>query len=254
MKLIRISIFGALAILVPQLEAEVVAYWRFEDSGVSEADAKNLALELSTTAQFSDDVPGAKILDDGRELANKHSYENGTSEEGSRVAPTRRLDEVIAGGSFTIEGFLKLSDGALKKQHMRIIGNSYYLGNPGGWAIGISEGKLVFNALQRMGTNETSPQNLLISVNAFSENAWHHFAVVGYRKPDVLVVRLFLDGEESEVEHRVNIYPASPGAEAIVPNDDPTLISSKNIFSGALDEIRISDSALDPSEFLQAKP
>jgi len=254
MKVIGILVFCLSLSLGPSLEAGTVAYWRFEDSAASEANPEDFGLELSPSIQFSDDVPSTRILDDGQNLANAYSYQNGTSEEGSRLAPSKLLDDVIGGGSFTIEGFLKLADGASKKKHLRIIGNSYYLGSPGGWAITVSEGKLGFNALQRLGTTESSSQAILTSVKSFSENAWHHFAVVGYRTPDVLVVRLFLDGEESEVEHPGNFYPASAGEEAIVPNEDPILISSKNIFLGALDEIRISDIALDPTEFLQAAP
>lgn len=236
------------------VSAETVAYWRFEEDGDSRAGGQDFSLELSHTAQFSSDIPGASVVCDGDILPNARSYENGSDGTGSVLAASTRLDHVLGRGSFTIEGFLRLDDRAASEKFMRVIGNSVYQGSPGGWVIMVSEGRLVFTALQGLGTNPDSPLGTLTSEVSLTENEWHHFAVVGYRSPEKLVVRLFLDGVESDVEAALNFYPASPGADAIVPNPDPYLISGKNIFKGLLDEIRISDEALDPSEFLTVKP
>lgn len=233
---------------------ETVAYWRFEDNGDSQANAASFALELSPSVQFAGEVPGATILCDGQKLPNRYSYANGKSEEGTKLPASDQLEQLIGMGSFTIEGFLRLSDGAAKEQHMRIIGDAYYRGSPGGWSIGVTSGKLVFSALQELNTTDESAPTSLISTKALTESAWHHFAVVGYRNADALVIRLFIDGEETEVERKSNFYAAAPGGPAIKPNKDPYIISAKNIFLGELDELRISDVALDPSEFLTVSP
>lgn len=235
-------------------QGETVAYWRFEENGDSQANAQDFALEVSSTVEFTEDVPRAVIEADGKKLPNKHSYYNGTSAEGTSFAPSETLDRLMGQESFTIEGFLKLDDRAGDEQHMRVIGNNSYGGSPGGWAIGVSSGKLIFAALQGLGTVEGTEPGSLTSKTVFSENTWHHFAVVGWRNSERLVVRLFIDGVECEVERPQAFYPAVQGENAILPNTDSYLISSKNIFKGQLDEIRISDVALDPSEFLIAKP
>ena len=234
--------------------ADTVVYWRFEDGITSETQAESFAAEISPTAQFEDDVPGDLILVDGAERANRQSYSNGTSEEGTQFASSLLLDETLSRNSFTIEGFLKLGERGGLDRHMRILGNAYYLGKPGGWSVGVDEGQLVFNALQALTSETSSAQTLLVATKKFEEQKWHHFAIVGYRSAEVLVVRLFVDGEEVEVEARSNFYPRQRGEEAIAPTENPLLLSAKNIFRGALDEIRVSDQALDPSEFLRIKP
>jgi hypothetical protein len=233
---------------------EPVAYWRFEDNGDSVANAKDFALDVSSSVDFSSDVPGAEIEADGKKLPNRFSYHNGASVDGSSFAASEVLDRLMGQESFTIEGFLKLDDRTGEEKYMRVIGNSSYEGNPGGWSISISSGRLIFGALQGLGTVEGTEPGTLTSKTVLSENKWHHFAVVGLRNSERLVVRLFIDGEESEVERAQNFYPANQGDNAILPTADRYLISSKNIFKGYLDEIRISDTALDPSEFLIAKP
>lgn len=233
-------------------QADTIAYWRFEDNGDSEVNGKYFNLDLSPSAQFVDDTPAAFIECDGKKLPNTRAYENGSKEVGSTFSASELLDQAVGDGSFTIEGFLKLNYGAAAKKFMRVIGNAYYLENPGGWVIAVTEGKLTFSALQGLGTNEKSPHGILTATTPLSENEWHHFAVVGYRDPEKLVVRLFVDGVESEVERPVNFYAAKPGGKAIVPNPDNYMISAKNNFQGLLDEIRISNEALDISEFLRA--
>lgn len=252
MRLLHASI--ALALTLGSASAETVAYWRFEDNGDSQTNGSAFALELSSSVQFSSEVPGATILCDGQKLPNRTSYANGKSEEGTTLPASGQLEQLIGMGSFTIEGFIRLADGAAKEEHMRIIGTAYYRGSPGGWSIGVSSGKLVFSALQELNTTDESSPAALVSTKGITESAWHHFAVVGYRSSESLVIRLFLDGEETEVEHRSNFYPAATGGPAIKPNKDPCLIAAKNIFHGEIDELRISDSALDPAEFLSAAP
>lgn len=234
--------------------AETVAYWRFEENGDSLTNPESFALEVSPTAQYPESVAGVTIVSDGQKLTNKHSYAGGASELGSTLAASETLEKLLSLGSFTIEGFLKLSDGATKDEHMRILGNASYLGSPGGWSIGVTKGKLVFMALQTLAMTETSAAAMLVSEPAMTEGQWHHFAVVGYRGPEALVVRLFIDGTEVEVERRNNFYAKVVDGPAIWPNTDPILISAKNIFRGEIDELRISDVALDPSEFLIATP
>jgi len=251
MKFLPLALFFLLA--CPAF-AETVAYWRFEENGDSLANPASFALEVSPTVQYSESVPGANIASEGQALANKHSYAGGASELGTTLPASETLEKTLGLGSFTIEGFLKLNDGAAKDEHMRIIGNASYLGNPGGWSIGVSKGKLIFSALQTLAMTETSAAAMLVSEPTMTEGQWHHFAVVGYRGPEALVVRLFIDGTEVEVEHRNNFYAKVPEGPAIWPNNDPILISAKNIFHGEIDELRISDAALDPSEFLTASP
>ena len=250
----RLLPLALLSVLACPAFAETVAYWRFEESGDSEVNPASFALEVSPTVQYSESVPGASIASDGPMLVNKYSYAGGASELGTMLPASETLEKTLSLGSFTIEGFVKLNDGAAKDEHMRIIGNASYLGNPGGWSIGISKGKLVFSALQTLAMTETSVAAVLVSEAIVSEGRWYHFAVVGYRGPEALVVRLFIDGTETEVERRSNFYAKVPDGPAIWPNNDPILISAKNTFHGEIDELRISDVALDPSEFLIASP
>lgn len=251
MKLLPLALLSLMA--CPAF-AETVAYWRFEENGDSQVDPASLALEVSPTVQYSESVPGASIVSEGQTLVNKHSYAGGASELGTTLPASETLEKALSLGSFTIEGFIKLNDGAAKDEHMRIIGNASYLGNPGGWSIGISKGKLVFSALQTLAMTEASAAAVLVSESTMTEGQWHHFAIVGYRAPEALVVRLFIDGTEAEVERRSNFYAKVPDGPAIWPNNDPILISAKNTFHGEIDELRISDVALDPTEFLIASP
>jgi len=250
-QLLNLAFFAALA---TSSVAQTLAHWRFEENGDSQANSASFALEMSPTTQYSESVPGATILSEGQSLPNKHSYAGGASELGSILPVSEVLENALSLGSFTIEGFLKLNDGAAKEEHMRIIGNASHLGNPGGWSVAVSKGNLVFSALQTLAMTETSSAAVLASEPAMTENQWHHFAVVGYRGPESLVVRLFIDGQEVEVEQRSNFYAKEQNGPAIWPNSDPVLISSKNIFRGEIDELRISEVALDPTEFLTASP
>jgi len=228
--------------------ANTIAWWRFEQGFGPEAGASGLEITPGPDVSFSDSVPANTILAGGTSFTNKSSYLNGSKSD-SRVENAAALDEVLSKGAFTIEAFVKLESptGAndFATNFCRIIGTATNESD-GGWCWMIHQDKLRFYAFSA----KTGEVVSLTSQLELTRNSWHHVAVVGIREGDFLDLQLYIDGEAQPETAQIEGLSGS----AIMPLPGPCIIGGYNPFMGLIDELRISDKALSPSDFLTAKP
>jgi hypothetical protein len=226
----------AMLLLLPPALADVIHYWRFEEgAGGSTADqvgGMDGTLEGgggSIVFPWSSEVPAATVALTGE--ANNRSFYASSGYFIDITTP----QAMTLGTSFTIEYFYYAEE---------IVVASPMFGLGGGdrlyMVMGGSPGNLLFRP-------QFEGNLILLSADLAQLNVWQHFALV--RDDDTY--RIYIDGA---LEHEDVLPPDAQGSYVFPGTVETGTRTIGNGFRGYLDEFRISDTALTPTQFLNAVP
>jgi len=237
------------AIVSTDLRAESIAWWRF-DGSESGSILKNVAesgsafdVESCDTAEVIAEASAPFIRDgEGKFYPNKYSYRNGEYSEGSLVndpVGVDRLREVLRKASFTVEAII-LHD-ATKQYASVFVGNNMAQPRTSpNLGIG-TDVKSVFG----FGAFNTKDANFTPTVATYLKPGhWYHVAAVGVWDGQNTTVQMYVDGVESG-------EPVIYEGGLLVDSLDQFSIGGPDSWNGLIDELRVSDRALRPEEFLK---
>jgi hypothetical protein len=240
---VQILGFTVFWVLASQVMADVINYWRFEEgSGTSTADETGLApgtlMEnppgMSLLPVWSSSVPSSTVPQTGQANNSSLQFFSGGN---VGFSPTGDMDY---GTDFTVEMYVRFDDLPTVDEpysFFRFTDSStgsdlwFLLGNQGGGdQFRIS----------------ASDANFLTPTLSLSTDQWYHFATV--RSNDEYNV--YLDGAS------IATSPSGSPGEFFSFTAAGTYTVGSNLepFSGYLDEIRISNVALSPDQFLNGVP
>jgi hypothetical protein len=233
------------------VQGSVVAYYQFDGSMASAANSPAQDATKTSSATYVPDAPGGVVYDGvGGPIvnaANTQSYRNGADTSGSS-APSAAVNSAVTTGSFTVEAFIKMDAAPTSMNFDAIMGNGDD-GAKAGWAFGLNgSGRLQFYAYQLLssaGGGEYSATDL-------SRDQWHHVAAVGTYNgaSKVTTIHLYEDYVAITPAHEQNFYGTAANGPTINANASNFKIGAPNPFSGLIDEIRISNTALTPDQML----
>ena len=266
-------------------QAATVGYWRFEgDGGTAVTDGSSVP---TSGTPVRDEINGSHLVgtvnggviwegDDAGDLfgpavsnpdpldtsTNGTLNANGVNTRSLRFDATTPSDAYVIvddtntldmTGAFTVEGFFRVDRPA--KNNQLIFLNKRQIGGPGGgpgykaWMDSYGRvGFLVDNGptTGRVGWDDIDNNH---NANLLDDGQWHHFAGV---RDDNNDLHIYIDGVE-------DIEPWTNGITNLggdLSNDEPLLFGEDGPGVGGLlgyiDEIRISDVALTPDQFLNA--
>ena len=242
-----------------------LAHVKFDDGTVNAAEeygtlcvGTNTALSGGSAATFSDDVPGARIIDgEGGTVLTRNNAKSislsGSQVKWSDAIDTYFLHKTLSGEdltSWTIEFWMKAA------------------GEQAQWAraFGTLKNGIFSSPSYGLAFNSASTITLREAGNSFQINPgasaticdgkWHHIAIV--------VAPNAADSSKSDVKLHVD-YGSDNGGYTGTATNATLLKHPDNVnfflgndggsasFAGLIDELRISDGALTPSQFLRAE-
>ena len=238
MKITLNVLIGAVLLLAGQMQAAVVGYWRFENDLL---DSSGSGLNATGGAGFgySANVPGSVINPGG--LPNSASYDQGSA--ATTVPANAILSDTFGLGSFTVEAFVYLNPGADNFQ--QILQN-----DSGSQGIYFSVGTSMAGYVG--GYNGFGVYSDRAVMEPLATETWYHVAWVGTSSPgNGTAVQFFLNGEATGT---AAFFQANGAIHVSMSSLDWKIGGPSNNFNGLFDELRISNEALTPAEFLTAVP
>lgn len=244
---ILLLIFTGLLLLLGQsLKAETIAYWRFEnnllDSSGNNYDATTGAAGFS----YSANIPDSYIDTGSGILSNTMSYQRTGGDAVTTYVPYDADLTNTFSGSFTVEAFVYFNLTGGSSTYSVVLNNradgeglSFILGRSGAG----------YNALLSAtnGSGASSTINYKDSTG-LAGGEWHHVAWVGTLSGSNITVKFYLDGVADS-------YTAFFSGGFKMPDEENWSIGgTANNFNGFIDELRISNEALAPGQFLSAIP
>ncbi len=226
------------------LKADVIAYWRFENN-LNDSSGNSHNATGGTGFGYSSNVPGGTINPGA--LSNANSYIQGTGT--TTVAAHIDLSNTFSYGNFTVEAFVYLNSGARNFNSLLANLNS---GNSTGiyFSVGTSLSSDV------AGYNGNGVLSDVTRGSGLSTNTWYHVAWVGtYQPNNGTALQFYVDG--TAVGSAQFFARGTSGDTAVHINmggDDWRIGGPSNNFNGLIDELRISNAALAPGQFLNAIP
>lgn len=261
MKLVAASLVLLVMCLAASQATASAIYYRMENDGTSEDNSPTVDLTLAAGGAFSSDVPGSIIVDGANQYANTASYDH------SSALPSTTTDYMVSraavdsAAGFTVECFVKVDEGATAAQLLKwdfaIVGESWYL---------------EFNASQIPTFGARTPVypneygegawgEVISNGGTISEGEWHHIAAVGtvvddYPNSWTLYesVTLYVDYQPVGTRFYYSQAGQTPQFPRFQWTDDNVRVAYNAFNNGLLDEIRLSDVALAPDDFLHAIP
>ncbi len=253
MKLFPRFIFSGLLLLSPFhfSQSTTVAYWNFdEDNGVqfpSNPASDSLVLQAEKPLKFprsSDDIPNAPT-------GNKYSADFSTGAEGLMVASQPCLD-FGKNAVFTIEFWFKPRQYVTKNVEDARQNYSTLIMKRGseddsilplpGYQIMLQQQGLIHVRLDAGRKNET-----LTSKSKVPLDVWTHVAVIRDAQG---TISLYINGELESSSSRSKFTASIENPGPLVIGYHAQVKTNHYRFDGLIDEIRISDTALEPSQFL----
>ena len=209
------------------VSAEVVAYWPFGTNGLNDASGKGHTLENAGV-----DVSGTRAVFNGSHTKfntvgtlDLSAYSNLTVE-----CFARRTDPNDADGRFLFEH----SSGAV----------SYPGAFRAMWTGTNSTAPCAFESFWNTGTGGG---NMDLSWSVTPDGRWHHVALVHDVAADSAnLSRLYIDGVQAGSSSAVTSYLSLTNATFFIGSRN----NDSYKFNGQLDDIRITDRALSPEEFM----
>lgn len=232
-------------------------WWRFETTGAIVHDASGwsvtgLVAGLNTgpddgESGYSIDVPGALITDGYLTNQNQFSYRFPKSATGLVwiLEPTRLN---LTNASFTIEAFIKIESTAFPMRILHLEGTNRVPPTTISPFLSIFDPKPrpAFSVISDATTNWNTFFAPLMDPPVFALRHWHHFAVVHQGSTSTWFCnyqRLGSAGWDTLVPSSyTSIHLGAIGA---IPGE------TGNNFEGYIDEVRITDRALAPTQFLR---
>lgn len=229
---------GLIFLALPRLDAAVIGYWRFENN-LLDSSGNSLNATGGTGFGYSSNVPGS-VIEPGS-LTNLSSYQQGSA--GSTVSVNSPMSTTFSLGSFTVEAFVYLNP--LADNFQQILSN-----RTTGEGIYFSVGTSMSGYMG--GANGFGGDSQVVSGSGLDTQTWYHVAWVGFYQPNNgTAVQFYVNGDAVGGM----AYFAANGATHILMSDEDWLIGGpSNNFNGLIDELRISNEALTPSQFLTAVP
>ena len=238
------------------------------------AAATNAVLHVSGKASFADDVvPGVGTIRDGIFSSNLtanagslHVVTN-TAVRKSACVLVDDLDHSLGSGTFTIEGFFRLSPSNLGRDKTLYFFTSHHASL--GRAIDLlfdSQGRMFASVIARCTSNlvdevtgevtntavYASSKSLMKNYGAFYDDAWHHFALV-YDK-DAQTAKTYADyrlvGSATGVPELYVLPVHADYENNFMIGTGYGAGSAYQMNEGYMDEIRITKRALAAQEFL----
>ncbi|MBX7165519.1 MAG: LamG domain-containing protein [Pirellulales bacterium] len=233
----RILIAVCLATSSRTASAATIGYWRFENgtpnttvTAAIDSGPYGISLFPSSTPTYRTDSPG---------LGSRSVEFDGS--DGLSAADDNRLD-FGATDSFTVELFFQTTTTAergLMQKQQGFSGTQLY-------QIFMDHGNVYFDIRD----NSTSHLTRTTSPLDYNDGQWHH--VAGVRDVAADEIRLYVDGQF--VDSATDITTGSLANSGTLWLGVGNTGSSAYTFPGKLDEFRISNVALLPSQFLNAQP
>lgn len=249
-------LFAALTMFVltsvaTDVHASVLAYWRFEE-GIANSPAGGAGSVSDSAGSFHGTPTGGPIYrsDVGANpvpltgATNNRSLEFDGSGTGDFVLapdPTGVLNPTTA---FTVEFWMRA--GAQSGSLDTLLDHSHGFIDQTGWAFQTQP-----TGTMRFAVGDGGPFHEAISpVGSVRDNMWHHIAGVFDSTATGQELRLYIDGV-------LAAFDDNGGALALGNNRDIEIGRASSAmfpryYSGFIDEIRISDTALAPSQFLNS--
>ena len=247
-----------------------IAHMKF-DGSVNAADADGGTLlngvnaafkDGGSPAAFSDDVPGARIIDgvDGEVLSRNNTKSLAFSDSKviwSDANDTYYLRKTLAGDdrtSWTVEFFMKATSSQPQWAH---VVNALKNGNWGsGYPYMIQFHQTTKFSLRGSGNDPTIDCNVNIC-----DGKWHHVAFTfapNADNPDTTSdVKFYVDYGTENAENGGWTGSATTTTDRVHPDNLHFVVGGGNSgdtgYNGLIDELRISAGALAPSQFLRAE-
>lgn len=242
-----------------------IAHMKFDDS-VNAADAdggtflsgvNEAAKDGGSPATFSDDVPGARIVDGVNGAIISRNNTKSLSFANSKVFWSDANDiyyltKTLAGEdrtSWTVEFFMKAtSEQATWARIMSALGG----GNWNTWSPYIIEAK---GTPKRFFLNGSSSKPSISFGTDVCDGTWHHVAFSfqpNNDRPDPTnsIAKVYVDYGEPAVAQTPNIFKYPGNLHFVVGGVGQ---STDTGYFGLIDELRVSAGALTPSQFLRAE-
>lgn len=240
-----------------------VAYWRMEDATSTSMYGETNALmsltdssgnghngaiksqvygELYRYGYGSADVPStpftnAQSLDLGAD--------NGSSDTARRAYVVPDNDGLSLQSSFTWEAFVKIPNSTYQQNGGYILGKN----NPGA---GQYEYSFAVTYHQFIGQDQAGSFNWWMPADSIQPGVWAHVAVV--LDASAMERRFYIDGVLLQTYTGLTITPKNTPSDLVIGNYGDNYDDDAAWFNGGLDEVRISDVALAPSQFLNVVP
>lgn len=261
------KLIGAIYLLISVvcLNAETIAYWPLDNAKAGTAAEKRMVLKTrinspaldarvcpndKTELKFSADVPG-KVIIAGKDKKvinpNNDTSIQAVRKSGADPAFTVAGDEFPQPESFTVEAFVKIKE---SPQWACILGK----GRQGGFswllqlnAAGELRARIDSNSPEENSVNKKGYNQGINTKCSILDNKWHHIAMTYDNKTAELIIYV-----DYTIQAKAKISPS------MIVYDDRQLFFLGGMngaagASGLIDEIRISDTALDVDDFLKVK-
>jgi hypothetical protein len=240
-------------------EANVISYWRFEEgSGPNAADETGLAdgtimvlPPSSFTGYWSSSVPGATVPQTGQ--ANQYSFLSGNVDGHGLTMQATPSGSVALGSDFTFEVFFNLPGNlgnGVYNTTFGLVNVSEDLSGGGHVGIGLAlsactdvNGNTIGYRFQLAATADDGPGTLLYSQVFSLPGGWNHAAF----SSDSGSGAFYLNG--------TFIGSGSVAGQFTFGTNATFSVGHAGLFPAiGLDEARVSNTALDPSQFLNTIP
>lgn len=244
-QIVRLSTAIAMPLVlavVSTANAETLALWSFDEGAAGALLSNTIGVppiatdsvggleirRVAGTQLFSNDIPNP--------AAGPRSLQFSTSGYATIVNSQSAFD-FGANQPFTIEGFIRYVSGR------EVIYNRNNSGGIRGWSIHVQ------NGLFRFGAADDTVSNI-IAFDDFTvdDGAWHHFAAVREANGDLRVYLDYIEDTNPALIVGTGTVPGLLDGSGVYLGAQQGTI---NPFLGFLDEVRFSDVALTPDQFIQ---
>ncbi len=246
-RLSALTLVVAGGLLSVQAPADTVAYWRFEEgSGTSVSDSSGNGLDGTALGglSYTGSTPSTILPQTGGANTSAMSFDGGAA---SRVFiadnPLFQLTE-----SLTLEAYINMSAPPFPGHNAEILFR-------GDSRLGLDPYLLdVVNGILRFSIQDADNNGAFVSTAPPTLNEWVH--VAGVLDNDTGAMSLYLDGVlvDSIITDVRPFAVLDPNLNAGLSIGGFPATDYFGPFRGMIDEVRISDTALSPDEFLNSVP
>ena len=238
--------------LPPTAHATTLAYWRFEN-GTAGGAVSGAGSVLDSASGFdgspvggptySADIPVAFLPLSGASNSVSLDLRNGND----YVAIADPTSILIPTNAITVELWLR-SGGVQPESQVLVVDHSHGWSDSTGWALQSAVGSTQIDFVIGTGTSFELARS---TTNVF-DGGWHHVAGV-YDQSDIgQEIKLYVDGQLEAATASIGFAPNT--RDVNIGSSWHGSLPQNRFFHGLVDEVRISDVALNASQFLLAIP
>lgn len=236
-----IVVVALIHVVLPKAEASLIAHWRFEE-GTAGAVAAGTDALLDSSGNLLHMTP---VLGPTYEAVSNPNSTLGMNFAGRSWA-SRPDSAAFLTQSLTIEGFVRIDGSGASLQQILFRGD--LRGGVDPYYLGVLNGRLAFNVSDlitdvRLDAPDLLPTGEFVHVAGTLDDATD-------------IMRLFVNGAEVASRSAGGRRPDDPlfaSARVSIGGLDDGFNRQTQLFNGVIDEVRLSDRALNPDEFLNAR-